>query len=120
MMSVDRAQRPTPLTPAHGSYRRVWFATLDDGLTCSPDARGHRIKDLTVWNDGAIRCEYVPPLGGGQCGRLIYVVGGGLRTIQGAPMFALTHVAHEELRHMARMRMSIPDALAYLGIRFPH
>jgi hypothetical protein len=103
------------------SWRRVWVVTGAGPLTCSPDpAAAHRFHDTDlVWEHGCLRCKHKVTRGGAECGRLIYLVGGGLVNPQGRSLIILCEVAAAEMRHMHEARLGHDAALEYLGIRLP-
>jgi hypothetical protein len=119
MLMADRL--PIAPSPALRPPRRpVWLVVGDDPLTCSPDpVDGHPLRDPLVWNDGALRCKHKDKKGVGECGRLIYLVGGGLVTPRSRPVVIVTRVSPEEMRHMREQRMDHDRALQYLGITLP-
>jgi hypothetical protein len=113
---------PTPTTEEGRSRkaRRIWIASAAGPLTC-PD--GHRLKDPLVWSHGCIRCNHVSPdqvyadgRGGGRCGKLVYLVGGGLASTSGDPIMVLCEVTPIEMLAMSRGRMDAGQALRFLGI----
>lgn len=116
MPSSTMTYTPTPDAGRRPPPRRVWFATADDTLRCGPFADDHRLEDPLVWNDGALRCRKRDAKSVAECGRLVYIIGGDLRTTDGKPMWALVHVTSEELRIMREQRMDWRAAVAYLGI----
>jgi hypothetical protein len=98
--------------------RRVWIAKAGIPLRCSPDRDGHRLADPLVWDHGCIRCTQKLKSGTGECGRLIYLLGGGIQNLRGEPVFMLTYVTPEEMRAMRDKRMDWEQAVTYLGIGF--
>jgi hypothetical protein len=116
MLMTDR---PSLLSSAarRPPRRAVWLVVGDDPLMCSPDpADGHPLRDPLVWNDGALRCKHKDKKSVGECGRLIYLVGGGLVTTGSRPLVIVTRVSPEEMRYMREQRMDHDRALQYLGI----
>jgi hypothetical protein len=100
------------------SWRRVWVARSAGPLTCSA---GHRFKDdALVWAHGCLRCRHrASRESPGECGRLVYLVGGGLVTPRGEPLVILAEVTAEEMREMSDRKMDYDHAMTYLGIQFP-
>lgn len=99
------------------TYRRVWAALSTSRITCLPTPEGHRIKDPLVWEHGGLRCRH--RFGNGtECGRLVYLVGGGLVTPNGSPLVMLAEVTPAELHEMASAKMDYERALDFLGVRF--
>ncbi len=95
------------------NWRRMWLATHDDALTCS---EGHRLKDPLVWVHGCIRCTH-RWRGNEECGRLVYLLGGGMITPDGKPLTLLAEVTAREMAHMRHERMDHAKVLLFLGIR---
>lgn len=115
---------PAPIVAGHirvTSWRRVWVATAGGVLTCLPDpAEGHRFHDADlVWEHGCLRCKQKVTRGGATCGRLVYLVGGGLVNPRGHALIILAEIAVPEFRRMTDERMDHDRALEFLGIRFP-
>ncbi|HTE46634.1 MAG TPA: hypothetical protein VK636_15380 [Gemmatimonadaceae bacterium] len=100
------------------SPRRVWVASAMTSITCLPSVDGHHIKDPLVWEHGCLRCKHIVVRGGNECGRLVYLVGGGLVNPRGDPLVILASVVVSEMRQMAEAKMDYAAALEYLGIRF--
>lgn len=108
----------TPIAPGEirvVQHRRVWLATAMDALSC-PD--GHRLKDPLIWEHGCLRCKHRATARGAECGKLVYLLGGGLVTLHGDPLIVLAEVTPTEMRMMATARMDYGQAIAYLGIIF--
>lgn len=106
------------------SWRRVWVARSTDAIMCHPDpAIGHRIKDPLIWEHGCLRCrhrvEHGPGASRAECGRLVYLIGGGLVNPRGEPIVILAEVAPVDMQEMMRAKMDYERALAFLGIKFP-
>lgn len=100
--------------------RRVWVARARDQITCLPDPReGHRIKDPLVWDHGCLRCTHKIGRGEAMCGRLVYLVGGGLVAPSGDSLVLLAEVTTSEMNVMRDRRLNYDSALEFLGIRFP-
>lgn len=101
------------------SERRVWVARSIDEIWCYPDRGiGHRIKDPLTWEHGCLRCHQKAERGGAECGRLVYLVGGGLVTPRGESLVLLTEVTAADMLAMKRARMDYDAALDFLGIQF--
>jgi len=99
------------------SWRRVWVATGAGPLTCP---EGHRFKDTDlVWQEGCLRCKHKAERGDAECGKLVYLLGGGLVNPRGQPLVILAEISAGEMRTMASERMDHDRALEFLGIRFP-
>jgi hypothetical protein len=88
-------------------------------ITCLPSPDGHRIRDPLVWEHGCLRCKHQPHKEKPPCGRLVYLVGGGLVTPHGKPLVLLASVTAEEMAVMFESRMDYKGSLDFLGIRFP-
>lgn len=102
------------------SWRRVWVASSKDEIRCLPDpAEGHRIKDPLVWEHGCLRCQHKVGRGDAMCGRLVYLVGGGLVNPRGESLVILAEITTAEVRAMEKAKMDYDAALRFLGIRFP-
>lgn len=97
--------------------RQVWLADASSPLHCGPDPRlYHRLQDVLTWNDGGFRCSQKMQ-GGGQCDRLVYILGGNFRVGQDdRRVFLAANVTPEEMRFMREQHMLYQQALAYLGI----
>jgi hypothetical protein len=100
--------------------RRVWVARSRGEIWCLPDPReGHRIKDPLVWEHGCLRCTYKVGRGDAMCGRLVYLVGGGLVNPRGESLVILAEVSPADWLAMDKAKMDHDAALKFLGIRFP-
>lgn len=96
----------------------MWAALSMSRITCLPTREGHRIKDPLTWVEGCLRCTH-QLRNGIECGKLVYLVGGGLVTPRGSPLVLLASVTAAEMRQMADAKMDYERALEFLGIRFP-
>lgn len=119
---------PHPKTDQHvagelrvTSHRRVWIATSNDEIWCLPEKPpfAHRIKDPLVWEHGCLRCTHKIGRGEAMCGRLVYLVGGGLVNPRGEPLIVLVAVTTADARTMDHAKMDYAAALKFLGIWFP-
>lgn len=97
----------------------MWAALSMSRITCLPAREGHHFKDTQLtWVEGCLRCKH-KLRDGSECGRLVYLVGGGLVTPRGSPLVLLASVTAAEMRQMADGKMDYERALEFLGIRFP-
>jgi hypothetical protein len=120
----ESAESPLNATHVAGeirvvSWRRVWVARASHAITCLPTPDGHQIRDPLVWEHGCLRCKHKVSRGGAECGRLVYLVGGGLVNPRGDSIVMLAEVSVADMREMQRARMDYDAALEFLGIRFP-
>lgn len=108
---------PAPVAPAVPHLRHIWIMNALGELYCSPDpATRHRIKDPIALDHDCVRCHAQLQNSGQECGRLIYLLAGGLKNLSGEPLVLAAHVTVAEMRTMTREKMNRDQVLAFLGI----
>ena len=95
--------------------RRMAIVPADETLRC-PD--GHRFRDPLVWDHGVLRCTQRTRDGTPCCNKTVYLVGGGLMSVQGEPFYVLAEVSNDEVAEMRRRRMRLPECIRFLGLDY--
>ncbi len=104
------------LTPDDDDKPRRIAIVLPGGTLRCP--AGHRFHDPLLWEFGGLRCTHKGRNGIEDCGKLVILLGGGLTTPTGDPMFVLAEVSEPEMTAMRKGRMNWHQMISFLGLEF--
>lgn len=105
--------RPTNLRKPEYTHRWVRFVRRHDEIKC-PD--GHPLPNNLTWEYGGLVCKHQYPIHRMRCGKLILLMGGGLKSPDGEPILIAVEVSSEEMGEMERKRMSWDESARFLGL----